>query len=363
MSQNPHKQRVRQVLDGLRQGRPLAGPMQVHIDITNGCNAACVTCWDHSPLLNTPRSADWKRRRLPLARFERILTMLDELGGVGAVVLSGMGEPLTHPDVYTMIGHIKRRGWSLTMITNLVAADADRLAESGVDQLLVGVQGVTPKSYTAFHPGWTEQHFFTLCATLRRLAQSPIRARHVQVINRDTAPELVEMVRFGRMFGADRVNYKLASLKDGTEGCAITEDQRLWMIHEGAPQARALAERLGVATNLDVFEAQLQPGGRATAPIEQIGCAMGHVFTRITVDEEVLYCCNTEIRVGSLRERGLAEWWWGPEWQALRDQLARGDYPAGCAQCGKIEQNLKWRARAEAAGIPLGGPRPDEGSP
>ena len=46
MNQNPHKVRVRQVLDGLAQGRPLAGPMQVHLDITNGCNAACVTCWD-----------------------------------------------------------------------------------------------------------------------------------------------------------------------------------------------------------------------------------------------------------------------------------------------------------------------------
>lgn len=358
MNKTPHKQRVRQVLDGIAQGRPLAGPMQVHLDITNGCNAACVTCWDHSPLLNTPRGADWKRRRLPFARFEQILGMLDEVGGVGAMVLSGMGEPLTHPDVYKMIEQIKRRGWSLTMITNLVAADADRLAESGVDQLLVGVQGVSPKSYTAFHPGWTEAHFFTLCAVLRRLAQSPVRVRHVQVINRDTAPELVEMVRFGRMFGADRVNYKLASLKDGTEGCAVSEAQHQWMIHEGAPQARALAERLGVATNLDVFEAQLQAGGRATAPIERIGCAMGHVFTRITVDEDVLYCCNTEIRVGSLRERGFSEWWWGPEWQALRDQLARGEYLPGCAQCGKIEQNLKWRARAEAAGIQLSQVRP-----
>ena len=87
MNKTPHKQRVRQVLDGLRQGRPLTGPMQVHLDITNGCNAACVTCWDHSPLLTTPRSADWKRRRLPFARFEQILAMLDELHAAGITIV------------------------------------------------------------------------------------------------------------------------------------------------------------------------------------------------------------------------------------------------------------------------------------
>ncbi|MFM2247884.1 MAG: hypothetical protein RL071_3959 [Pseudomonadota bacterium] len=341
--------RAEDVLAGVRAGRPTTGPRVVHIDVSNGCNAACVTCWDHSPLLDAPRSAAWKRGRLPLPRFAALVEQLASLGSVRAVVLSGMGDPLTHPDIYEMIRLVKAQGWELTVITNLLLADPDRLGESGVDQLLVGVQGAGPDSYAAFHPGWTEVEFFKLCALLRRLAGYPVRVRHVQVINRDTADEVVEMVRFGHRFGADRVNYKLASLSGGTEGVRITDDQRRRLLEVDLPAARALAEQLGQRTNLDVFEAQLRAGGEATAPIAEIGCLMGYVFTRITVDEDVLYCCNTEIKVGSLRTHSFAALWGGAAWQALRDRLRAGDYPAACDKCGKIEQNLQWGRRFAAA--------------
>lgn len=338
------------VLEGIASGRPTVGPTQVHIDITNGCNAACVTCWDHSPLLKVPRPAAWKRRRMPLDRFTRLLEQLDAFGSVRAVVVSGMGEPLTHPDAYEMLARVKQRGWHLTLLSNLLAADIDRLCDSGVDQLLVGVQGATPDTYAAFHPGWNERHFFTMCKYLRRLSRAGVRTRHVQVINRDTAEEVVEMVRFGGTFGADRVNFKLASLYGGTEDCGITAAQRDRLLAEDIPEARALAESLGVATNLHLFEPQVRAAAgdlRATVPIDDIGCFMGFAYTRITVDEEVLYCCNTEVQVGDVREQDLSALWWGEDWQRLRDQLRAGRYLRGCDKCGKFEQNRKWSERVK----------------
>ena len=98
-----------EVLAGMRVGRPTSGPLQVHVDITNGCNAACITCWDHSPLLDAPRSNDWKRRRMSLDTFRRLMVELDEMNSVRAVVVSGMGDPLTHPHVYEMLAEVKRR--------------------------------------------------------------------------------------------------------------------------------------------------------------------------------------------------------------------------------------------------------------
>ena len=177
-----------------------------------------------------------------------------------------MGELLTHPRIYDMIERVESHGWGLTMLSNLVAADIERLASLGVDNLLVGVQGASPEAYTAFHPGWTERHFFTMCRYLRRLHRAGVQVRHVQVINRDTAPEVVEMVRFGRLFSAQRVNFKLASLAEGTQDCAITEEQRTWLIDEGIPAARALAETLDVNTNLDLFERQVKACLLYTSP-------------------------------------------------------------------------------------------------
>lgn len=339
------------VLAGIAAGVPQTGPRTVHVDVTNACNAACITCWDHSPLLTEARSAAWKRRRIDRAVFDELVTDLAALGSVKAMILSGMGDPLVHPDIYAMISRVKREGWHLTVMTNLIAADIDRLAPLGVDQFLVGVHGATPVAYSAFHPGWDEREFFTLCRYLRRLAQTGASVRHVQVINRDTAPEFVDMVRFGHQFRADRVNFKLASLYGGTETCRITDDQRAWLAGDAILRARALAAELGVATNLDLFETQLAAGEEddsATVPIADVGCFMGYVYTRITASLDVLYCCNTEVKVGSLADARLSELWRGEAWQALRDRLRRGDYFAGCARCGKFEQNVAWSGRVKA---------------
>ena len=50
-------------LDSLADGVVRTGPRTVHIDVSNGCNTDCVTCWDHSPLLDVPMPTAWKRRR------------------------------------------------------------------------------------------------------------------------------------------------------------------------------------------------------------------------------------------------------------------------------------------------------------
>jgi MoaA/NifB/PqqE/SkfB family radical SAM enzyme len=332
------------VLAGIAAGTPVTGPRTVHIDVTNACNAACITCWDHSPLLLEQRSPQWKKRRIELAVFDELVADLVALGSVKAVILSGMGDPLVHPDIYEMIARVKRQGWHLTVMTNLIAADIDKLAPLGVDQFLIGVHGATPTAYSAFHPGWDEREFNTLCRHLRRLMSTSAAVRHVQVINRDTAPELVEMVPFAARFRADRVNFKLASLAGGTETCRITDEQRTWLIRDAVPRARDLAASLGVITNLDLFASQLtacEEDETATVPIADVGCFQGYVYTRITASLDVLYCCNTEVRVGSLADGRFADLWRGPAWQALRDRLRRGDYLAGCERCGKFEQNVK----------------------
>ena len=340
------------VLRGIVSGRPEVGPQTVHIDITNTCNARCVTCWDHSPLLKIPRPDNWKKRRMSLADFDDIVAQLQALGSVRSVILSGMGEPFTHPHVYDMIDRVKANGWHLTMLSNLIAVDTDRLMRTGIDQLLVGVQGVTPDTHAAFHPGWNEDQFFAMCRKLRQLTSSGIRVRHVQVINRDTAGEVVEMVRFAKRYRAERLNYKLASLAGGTETTGIDEHQRDWLVAHGVPMAQALAQELGVHTNLHLFKQQLGSAERAirsTAPMAAIGCHMGFVYTRITVDRQVLFCCNTEVEVGHLDRAPFAELWVGDQWNAARDALRAGQWFDGCERCGKLEQNAKWSARLAKA--------------
>src|SRR5262245_45740497 len=103
------------VLEGIRAERPIAGPQTLHIDITNGCNTNCITCWDHSPFLKIGRSNAWKRQRADAAAVEGLLDDVIGLGGLKAVIVSGMGEPFTHPDVYRILAAVKDRGLHLTV--------------------------------------------------------------------------------------------------------------------------------------------------------------------------------------------------------------------------------------------------------
>lgn len=342
------KEQRKAVLGGIAAGRPAIGPQTIHIDVTNACNAACITCWDHSPLLATPRPAAWKKRRLELETYRAVIRDAASMGSVRTLILSGMGDPLVHPDIYTMIREAKDLGWEVTVLSNLVAADPEALVASGVDQVLAGVHGASPRTYLAFHPGWEERHFAALCRALRALGRAGIATKHVQVINQDNARDLVEMVKFGHHFGAARINFKLASLDGGTEACGIDSDTLAWLRDSAVDEAHATATRLGVKTNLELFAAQLRGAAdhaRTTTPMDEVGCFMGYAYTRITVDLDALYCCNTEVHIGSLHDAPLSTLWFGAAWQAQRDALRQGRYAKGCDRCGKFEQNRAWSER------------------
>ncbi|UQA63050.1 radical SAM protein [Polyangium aurulentum] len=334
---------------GMREGRPIAGPGTVHIDITNGCNTNCITCWDHSPLLDSPRSSAWKRARVETGAVIALLDDVLALGGLEAIILSGMGEPFTHPEVYRMIEAVKARGLHLTIITNLIPADPARILHLGVDQLLIGIHAATERAYRAFHPSFRSDEWTMLLDMLERFAAAGRRFKHVHVICDVNAEELVDMVRLGHRYRAAGINFKLAGLKEGTEGCRITPAQRRLLEGELVPEAQRVAAEFGIETNLDVFSTQLEAGEEATADIAEIGCFMGYAYARVLVDGTVLYCCNTDVRVGSLADgTAFSALWNGPAWNALRERMRRGEYFESCGQCGKLNQNVKLSRRYAA---------------
>jgi MoaA/NifB/PqqE/SkfB family radical SAM enzyme len=328
-------------LAGIDTGVPLAGPETIHVDLVNACNADCVTCWDHSPLLEVPRPAAWKGRRARTEDVERLLEDLDGLGGLRAVILSGMGEPFLHPGIWDVIAAVKRRRLHVTVITNLLLADPRRVLDLGVDELLVGVHAASREAYEAFHPSLRNGEWEALLGKLRLFCEAGRRFKQVHVICSVNAHELPEMVALAAETNAGALTFKRASLGGGTERCGLGEAARRRLLEDGVPRAREASARLGVATNLDVLERQLGAPGDETTPVGEPGCFMGFAYARVTVDGDVLYCCDPAIRVGSLADgAGFSDLWRGAAWQALRDRLRAGESFPGCAQCGKYNQNV-----------------------
>jgi hypothetical protein len=85
----------------------------------------------------------------------------------------------------------------------------------------------------------------------------------------------------------------------------------------------------------------LEAGGLLTAPIKEVGCFMGWTYARVTVEGKILFCCSTEVEVGDLTRGKFSEQWFGERWDETRERLIEGRYFAACAQCGKLNQNVK----------------------
>ena len=84
----------------------------------------------------------------------------------------GMGEPLLHPNIVTMVQAAKELGAEVELITNGLLLDADKakdLIGAGLDRLVVSVDGVTPQVHAENRTGADLESVKANILTIRRL--------------------------------------------------------------------------------------------------------------------------------------------------------------------------------------------------
>lgn len=375
----------RERLLGYLEQKPRLGPETVHIDITNNCNLDCVTCWNYAPGLTTPKSAAWKATRMEAPTFARVLAEVDA-AGAERIIISGGGEPFTHPDIYDFIAAVKGRGLVLTIITNGTLCDFPRLAELGVDQLLLNVSSGSAASYVLYHPNQPEETFAELLAGVASV-RGKVAVNMVQVINVLNAHELIAMVELAAELGA-RVSFKYGDTPPGTEVCALPSPRKLALLAAEIPAAAARAKELGVKHNLDAFENQVgstlnrsseeasraargqgarnaapetyqadrrggeyratPPSGSAVASSElPPPCFSGYLYSRVYVDGRVFFCCE-HIEVGHMDDGSFGKIWESPGYDKVRQRLHQGKGYPGCARCGKHDMNFTANKQLQA---------------
>ena len=59
----------------------------------------------------------------------------------------------------------------------------------------------------------------------------------------------------------------------------------------------------------------------------------------------MLFCCNTEVEIGSLSVLPFSSWWRSARWDYWRRRMRQGRYLQSCFQCGKVNQNDKLSQR------------------
>ncbi|HYP05884.1 MAG TPA: radical SAM protein [Bryobacteraceae bacterium] len=110
-------------------------PIMAHLIPIRRCNLSCTYCNEY----------DDYSKPIPLDTIRERIDNLADLG-TAIVTLSG-GEPLLHPDLDSIISHMRYRGVIAGMITNGYLLTADRikrLNEAGLDHMQISIDNVMP---------------------------------------------------------------------------------------------------------------------------------------------------------------------------------------------------------------------------
>jgi len=128
--------------------KPWGLPTHLLVESSSYCNLRCTSC---------PVTIGLERPSGHM-RLELFQKLIDEVGDyVFLILLWDWGEPFLNPHVYDMIAYAKQRDIQIISSTNgHVFSDrsqADKLVRSGLDSLIVAVDGITQKTYEKYRQG------------------------------------------------------------------------------------------------------------------------------------------------------------------------------------------------------------------
>ncbi len=123
-------------------------PFIAHIEPANFCNLSCPFCGDHN------RAFERKHSLITVEKFQRIF---DQIGDhLLQLNLFWYGEPLLNKDLPEMIKIAKKKSLRVALSTNmtiLTESMADGLVTSGLDLMILSIDGATQETYQKYRVG------------------------------------------------------------------------------------------------------------------------------------------------------------------------------------------------------------------
>ncbi len=126
----------------------LTYPVEIIIDPINLCHLRCPLC---------PTGQRVNSRPFGRMNFENFQRIIEELGRwLYKIRFYNWGEPLMHEDIYKMIAYATNKNISTELSTHLnllSPADAQTLVESGLELLIISLDGADDKTYSHYRIG------------------------------------------------------------------------------------------------------------------------------------------------------------------------------------------------------------------
>ncbi len=288
------------------------------IEPTTVCNLRCAMC--ERDRLETVG-------HMGLAQFEHIL---DELDGLQAVKLQGLGEPMLNPDFLGMMRALRARGiraYSALNVTQIGPDSAEALA-SVADRVELSLDSADPAQFAAIRRGACLED---VVARVRVLVEARNRRGQflelsanavVHTADREALRALFELV--GRL-GLDRLNLNVVQFWDVGRGETPPATLTAADLGKLAREVRRLSRRWGLPARL------MGP----TAGYENCPWYRGGIY--VSWQGYVTPCCQRPdprtIHFGNLLEQPFEAIWHSEAYRGFREALAAGRPPETCRTC------------------------------
>lgn len=200
-------------------GRPIQWglPVTVSLEPTTACNLHCPEC--PSGLRSFTRETGNLKQdffRKTIDELHRQLTFL---------IFYFQGEPYINPKFLDMVEHAHRRGIYTITSTNghfLNDANARRTIESGLDRLIISMDGTTQDVYEQYRIGGKLENVLQGARNIVKWKRK-LGARHPHVIFqflvvRPNEHQIPEIYRLAKEIGVDEVKLKTAQVYDYQHG-------------------------------------------------------------------------------------------------------------------------------------------------
>lgn len=270
-------------------------PVAVNMELTSYCNLKCPECATGSGLIKRPAGF------MDIDLFRRIA---EELGPyLYNMNLYFQGEAMMHPRFFIFPESLN--GIPATLSTNghFLAADPERLVKSGLQKLIVSVDGADQQTYSAYRTGGNLNLVLKgleLVREARAKTGSKMKVEIQTLLNSKNEKQIKELNKL-----AVRMNARLV-----LKSMQILHNERISAWQPLNKSFRRYKEKNGEY----ILKSSLPNG-----------CARLWFNPVITWDGRVLPCCfdkNAEHVMGDLKTDSFRDIWNGPKYRIFRREIA-----------------------------------------
>jgi radical SAM protein with 4Fe4S-binding SPASM domain len=209
--------------------------VSLSIEPTNCCNLHCVEC---------PSGLDLLTRERGIMDFELFKHIVDQISPTLLYLnLYFQGEPYLHPRFSEMVGYAKSRNIFVSSSTNghfLTPETAKATIESGLDKLIISLDGTDAKAYQQYRVGGD---FEKVIAGIREIIKQKellsLNHRYGSKGSQNNKPRIIlqflylksnqhqikEIKQLGKELGVDKVELKTAQFYNFADGNPLMPDE------------------------------------------------------------------------------------------------------------------------------------------